>query len=726
MASARLAQLLEQRKATKAISSLFGEKRRILSPSNTTISSIARKTITAELEAMVNKYNDGLIGNDEMRTFLAKTKDNSTLTSLEKVDLEDQIRDFDSKIFKDKLEANFRGAPENSLAQAQAASALANYYQTRASTMVEGTPAHSQATENFAVWNQKGMDIQENVKTLARRNQRYVLEAKVNEMPTNSSERALAKANMWKELYDQAAADEDATEANKYASYYQQEITKANELADREFEREEKESYQQEKGALTNIINTMADQYHDNKISAMEFANQLEAVNQRAVELGDVSLQLAVNRWSDKLAKDIEKGVKRGTIGNLPTVTGRGGKGGGAQTNWDKQDFDYSDNLRLAQDDFKAGKSTPEEYLQDIAYNVQERAGYLSERIQTIESIARENPNTKVTYNGKKQKAEDILDNLYEEWDSLEEQAGAANSGNFALLEVAPSEGTELGKGKSKVTYRIVDPRTFEEGTVVADDQGILHELQSKKIWLTPEQMRNDVINGVYTSPENPEDSGFVSQDSSGRVFYTPKGKQMYRTYLPGLNTYEEYEYEQGKPAKSAEAVQTEAEMVWEEQAKAKETQLKAPIVPVEPTAIEKAKEVGTRIVSAVAPIKEKLEAISPTKAITEKAVSIVQPTVVKAVKAVLPPAPEFKPLEQARIPEGVKIDMPSVQLPTAVTPTQPKLQLAGGQTTPLQSLYKQPIKLPASFAPPPPPQPTFEQRLWSNLKGLATKLWPF
>lgn len=320
MASARQAQLAEQRRASKSLQ--FGDSRRVLSPSSNSIASISRKTTTAELEAMISKYNDGLIGNDEMRSFLQKSVNAPGLTSSDKTDLDQQIRDFDSRVQKDQLEAQYKGAQDNSIAKVQAASALAAFYQTRAASMVPGTPAHSQAIENQGVWQNSAVELQQKAATLQRRNLRYSEEQKINQLPNNSAERSYSKAQMYKKLYDQATADGDPEDANKYASYYQQELTNAEEKATRESDQENKKQ-------LSDFINTTINEYHDGKISGDEALAKLEEADKFAYDTGDTAAQNRLNSLSVTINREVEKGVVYSNVNGLSVKSKGGGSGGG-------------------------------------------------------------------------------------------------------------------------------------------------------------------------------------------------------------------------------------------------------------------------------------------------------------------------------------------------------------------------------------------------------------
>ena len=239
--SARASALLERRKAFGAYE-LFGEKRRVLAPVNTSVSSIARRTLTAEIQSMTDRYNDGLVSNQEYFDFLTRQQNNPTLTPNEKVDIQDKIRDFQTLVRKDKLEAVYKAAPPNSLQQIQAAQALTRFYQDRAAGMMAGTPAQSQALENQAVWQQKSTDIQGNIDKQRRTMTRLQAEAQIAQLPHNSSQRAQEKAQRYADLYNTALAEGAETEAQRYLVQAQNAQTLTNELRQKETTTEQKQS----------------------------------------------------------------------------------------------------------------------------------------------------------------------------------------------------------------------------------------------------------------------------------------------------------------------------------------------------------------------------------------------------------------------------------------------------------------------------------------------------
>lgn len=463
MASARQAQLAEQRRASKSLQ--FGDARRVLSPSSNSIASISRKTTTAELEAMISKYNDGLISNEEMRSFLQKSVNAPGLTPSDKTDLDQQIRDFDSRVQKDQLEAQYKGAQDNSIAKVQAASALAAFYQTRAASMVPGTPAHSQAIENQGVWQNSAVELQQKAATLQRRNMRYGEEQKINQLPNNSAERSYAKSQMYKKLYDQALADGDNEDANKYASYYQQELTNAEEKATNEY-------VTGEKTEIKNIMGQLVDSYHDGRINEAEYLQVLSEIAPRIEETGDYGLINALNRTTDTVYKNQQKGgMNRGTTSDgLPVVLGKSKGGTGSGTNVDS-DSQFTEIKRSAEQDFREGRISAVHYAGVLADAAKERVVDLQE---TVNALSQMNPDSYTKYNGRKTKVSDALDKYEKE---LGEQSNLVN-------QVRQGDAAVVFNEKTK-KYDIVRPsqtKDFDK-LYVTDSQGIAYKAQEE---LTP------------------------------------------------------------------------------------------------------------------------------------------------------------------------------------------------------------------------------------------------
>lgn len=319
MASARAASLQAQRSGYNPYGS--SGRIRILAPSNNSIASIAKKTATNELNVMVARYNNGEISNEDMRNFLTKMGSGIGLSDADKLEVQTQIKDFDSRIVLEKLTANYKSAPDNSLAQLQAAQAIASYHNERAAGQQPGTPAQSTSLQNAADWNNRALDVKSSINKVASQNLRYREELKVNAISDNTSEQAQQKASMWQALYDKAVADGDEVGANKYAAYYQDAITKATDLAT-------SESTKANKKQLTDFINTTLNDYHDGKISGEQALASLEQANQFAYDAGDTAALNRLNGLSITINREIDKGITYSSVNGLSTKSKGGGTGG--------------------------------------------------------------------------------------------------------------------------------------------------------------------------------------------------------------------------------------------------------------------------------------------------------------------------------------------------------------------------------------------------------------
>jgi hypothetical protein len=307
MANARLAQLLEQRRALKG---LGNGGIRLLSPYNSTVSTIAKQTTTSELNVMVNNYNAGTVSNQDMLDFLTKMQGNMALSSADRISVDAQIRDFNSRIQSDKLTNNYKAAAPDTLAQIQAAQALSQFYKTQAASFQPDTPAYATAMDNASQYDQKIASITDTMKTQARTNQRYVLEQQVNQIPSGTSASATKKAEMWKNLYNQAITDGDTTAANQYAANYQKEFENAKTYSTSETDASNKKT-------LSDFINTTINDYHDGKISGDDALTQLEQADQFAYTTGDTAAQNRLNTLSLTINRELDKGITYTSVNGL-------------------------------------------------------------------------------------------------------------------------------------------------------------------------------------------------------------------------------------------------------------------------------------------------------------------------------------------------------------------------------------------------------------------------
>jgi hypothetical protein len=526
MANARESALKARRTTTKI---------NILAPAATGISSIAKQNAGNETDIMIAKYNNGLIGNEEMKSFLQTQLANQYVSASDKVQIQTKLMDFDVLIEKDRLEAVFKSAPENSLQKAQAATALADFYNKRASTMVAGTQAHSQALENAGAWQQQVAAIQESTNKEQRKNVQNQMLTQINQLPNSSSEKATARADMYKKLYDMAISQGDTADAQVYAANYQQELSNATAYA----ETEANQVASANRKDVINYMNQAKNDYHDGKITADQYYQMLSQVNDYAVQNSDATLQNSVNSEADRVAKiEAKGGLNRGTAGGLPVVLkGSGTGGGGTITDWDQKAFDYSDNIRAAQEMLNQGKynseyfnSPQEQYQAILSQSVQEYSTALQEEYAIMEAIAQENPNQKVYFEGKKQRVADVVERLANNIDDISGQVDALNNGTAALIEIPPKQSATNPNGKAVTTYAFVDTNNIDPNTTTTDTSGILHQIIKEMTPMTLEQQAQ-VFSGVYTDPNG----GYhkVKVDSAGN-YSMETGKQLVETYEPG------------------------------------------------------------------------------------------------------------------------------------------------------------------------------------------------
>lgn len=661
MANARQQALYERRSPSKI---------RLLAPAQTGISSIAKQNAANETDIMVAKYNAGQVTNEEMKSFLQGQLSSPYTSANDKVQIQTKLQDFDVLIEKDRLEAVFKSAPENTLQKEQAAQALAQFYTNRASTMVAGTPAHSQALENAGVWQQTVTAIQGSVSKQQRKNLENQLLQRINSLPTSSSERSTAQADMYKQLYDMANSQGDPEDAQVYAQKYQQALTMASQYKDQEATQSQASTRKE----LINELNVRKNEYQTGAITADQYYSYLDQVNTYAMENNDGTLQNTVTNEASRVAKiEAKGGLNRGTAGGLPVVLkGYGGTGSGVKTNWDMEDFQYNQGLKLAQKFLKDGQTpdgqayTSEDYQNDVAGLVQVRATKLDERASTIEAMAEENPNTKITYNGKKQRVVDILESLNKEQQDIQPQADAAASGTFAIMEVAPSQFTKAGafktSGRNTPEYQVFDTNSIPEelrSLLVQDDQGIYHQAYRKPIEITADQ---------YDSFDPS-----MSYDKNTGKYYKLSDQLSVDLYQPDKSKVgQTVDVSPDQPVKSLETIQREAEQTAETAAK-----------------VEESKK-NTIDATMVTPLPPK----PPLQQIRE-AIPVVKQGVQQAVEAI-PEEATQAPLETLSTALPKAIQKPAQQVIKTVqqAPLQAlaKATINKPSTTPLSNSYNAPI----------------------------------
>lgn len=672
--SARTASLQAQR---QSLSSTNWGGRRLLAPTNNAVNSIAAKSAKSELSVMVQRYNDGIISNSEMQDFLNRQLVNPGLSAADKEDIQNQIRDFDLRIRKDKLESVFRLAPENSMEKIAAAQALANFYKDRAASLAPDSPAQSQAYENQGLWDQKVKDIQDTVELTARKNMRYLKEQKINQLAGNSSDRAYARAQMYADLAQQAQTDGDAIEANRLMALAQGEQTNGDALVQREYERADKEQKAAERETILDYFGQLENAYHDGKIDEASYLDYLSQISARVDATNDYGLINRLNRTTDTIQKNLSKGgLRRGsTASGLPVVLGKGPMGA-ATTDKDMEDFNYQDSLRVNQEAFKRGEISAEQYAQNIFDAVSNRQEVLDQRYESLYELAKENPNTKVVYEGRKQRVVDVLDAIQKEQEAVAGQVGLISTGNAAVAIIPPNmvstSGSILKNGKPYATFQLVDA----------------NELASSKEWVESEdgtwnkiEYANKVpISFEEYSMNQAQDPSRYSQDKKTGQYYRLEGDPTVGVYEPGGNRKIEVPYVPGQKTQKfdASAFEDYAKHDYVSGEAAQAMQNRAKTIQAE----QERKRKESQVPDAVMAIRKATDAILPNKIISPV------PTQVKPVgeqiqERIIEPAQEN--LAQAGEVIQKNVVQPVTQFVNKAAPTVQKVAQAATNMNPIQ-----------------------------------------
>ncbi len=759
-ASVRAYDLLNQRSKFSGYSRFAGGTRAPASGSlGAATASIAKASAATELQDKVKQYNDGIVTNEDMRAFLTRMSTNPLLTPNERVNVQDQIRSFDENIREGQLNATYKNAPDNSVQQIQAAQALANYFSTKAARLSPGTPAQSDALQSAGKWSDATKTIQENMNKTSRALKRATLYNQLADQPPNSVEEAQMKAKGLMELANQAAADGDQQAA---LTFQTQAKNAQNEIPVIQA-KQEKLTTAAERKDIINTINTFANAYHDGKISIQEFASAIPDLESRAVSIGDSSIQLSLNRWADSLAKDEAKGVKRGTLNGLPVVTGRGGKGGGAETTWDVQDKNYQEAMKLmnkwvvkGKDD--AGKPyTYQNFINDSALQLQNREQTLTERLDALNAMS---PNDRVYVNGKKTRAADLIDELNKELDTssgfkigdntqdggIEQKIASLVNGDVVLVMSNPSQpGDTGGKSVAKVDFK--DINAFDKSNYIQDERGIYHQIQGEKRYLKAA----DAVGGLYIDQKTNKTYS-VKTDSSGRPYiidkqyvdvFEPGTSYKVRRYInegdtkvQGISDTERAAYQTQLDTKLRQATGA-AELT---PPSSKSANLKSDLLTPTPGMVEKtgSAKPGIDIPKIAGDVIGTAKNLVAPQGVNP--LDVVKP-VVEAVKKVVAPVPQYKSAQELNLPSNIKLNAAPVNLPSQSQTTmpriqEPKLSIVGAQPqNPLQKAAAagqiKPISIPGPNIPTPgKPQPSlnpvqFAQQKINDLKNLAIKLWP-
>lgn len=516
MASARQ-QVLQARRSSGYST---GTRLRVLSPAQTGLSSIAKQSAANETDIMISKYNAGLIGNEEMKAFLQNQLNNQYVSASDKTQIQTKLLDFDNLIAKDRLEATFKSAQENTSQKEQAAKALAQYYKDRASTMVAGTPAHSQALENAGAWDATALNIQQSVNKQYRKNLESKWLQDINQKTTGSSERYAETAKMYEGLYNSAMQQGDEVDAQRYLASMEQAKTKSDEEFVKELDKKSKSEIKQFIANQDLEISKLTDKTPEELKAKYDKAI---AVANKYAEMGD---QLNYTKYMTVATQAEEKFNKASAAATASATS----------SEWDKEDYQLSNALYLAQKFLQAGKTpdgqpyTPEDYKNDVTSVTLAKGKVLENRYQIIDQMAAEDPNQKVKFNGTNRRVEDVLAALSKEKATVDPQVAAIQSGNFAIKEVSPTESAKNPGGKPVSTLQIVDLNNIDMNEVARDSAGVLHDIQKEYAPIPLDQTEN-IYNNVFTDANGTQHK--AKQLANG-TWVAETGNQTVDTYEPG------------------------------------------------------------------------------------------------------------------------------------------------------------------------------------------------
>lgn len=312
--SARQASLQAQRARYKSLAGI----RKVAGPNSLAAAGqvAARRSADAEMSNMVTRYSDGLESNDSMLAYLSKAQNNSLFSLQEKVQIQDRIRDFQGRVRGEKLEAMYRGAPEQSLQKVQAAQALSGFYQTEAAGMQTDTPAQSQMLQRASQWENAANTEQDKILKEGRRGLRVVKFYELAQGEQGTEQALRDRAAAYEILATAAENDGAATEAVQYSTQSQNELNKIPALQERLAKEEERGL----RGSRLDKFRQIQDDYHDGKIDINTAAQLAAGIRDDAVFANDTSLLLSINAFGDKLQKDLDKPVERGDIEGLETI----------------------------------------------------------------------------------------------------------------------------------------------------------------------------------------------------------------------------------------------------------------------------------------------------------------------------------------------------------------------------------------------------------------------
>lgn len=521
---------------------------------------IARKSSEDELSIKTKQYNQGLIGNEEMRAFLQELSKNSQLTGSEKADIDLKIKDFDNRIYVSRAEAVYKNTPDNTLQRVQAAQTLSNYYSEQAATMAPGTPAQSEILEKAAQWNQVALSEKNNVERNARSLQRAQLFRNAANLEPGSIDEALAKADSYARLAEQARIDGDETQALQFETQSQNEYNRIpiiQERMAREAESGERQVKSQQKTAVMNYINEAQNLYERGKISPDEMFARLEEADKAAVEIGDTSIQYRLTNIAQRVNRDVERGVTYSEDGTFGSVSRGGGGGGSGELVYDPTTGvlslggsisksttgtritsggvggnkpvakatgspmslselaeDYKANIKKIHQWFTEG-ATPDgkpfgakEYTTTLAVLSQARTADLQNIVSNLSSVS---PNAKVMFEGRKTQVRDILTKFEKELEDVSVESNQLQKGDVVPVMTYSNSGTI--KGRPVVELRSRDQIGDLDSNYVQDSQGVYHQLRQDKMTFKNAKEFQDYIK---KNPQAAADSDMTTLSAKG------------------------------------------------------------------------------------------------------------------------------------------------------------------------------------------------------------------
>ena len=289
MVNARQAALAERRTTTK---------RKVLRPGSlsSAADSIARKMADAQFESMVKRYNDGVVSNEEMFSYLQSASSNPFFTEMDKVNINDKLRDFEVAVNGEHLEANFQST--EGAEKITAARALAAYYNERANNLESGTPAHSKALQDVANWKGKAETVYEDIKKEERKMARAQMEYQIALLPPGV-ESLKQQSEAYQKLAIEAGEDGENIDAMDWA-------TKAQEIMNDKLPKAMADEVEDEVSGRLSILKS---NYERGVISATDARIELDSLDEMAQENGLWNKMSSIDELTQKIGEDDRKGV---------------------------------------------------------------------------------------------------------------------------------------------------------------------------------------------------------------------------------------------------------------------------------------------------------------------------------------------------------------------------------------------------------------------------------